>query len=1478
MTDKPEERRKTARHAGSPKARPTIGYTSPDLSRYLSSMWAGALDVVQEQDVNLICFVCGVLRDTVDFKYQANVLLDMVSPENVDGLIFNTTNLAWYMSSEETKDFIERLGLPTTSIGLVEGTPSIAVECASGMRELVSHLIEVHGYRRIALIRGPEGHPEAESRYNAYAQTLAEHNIPLDPNLVTPPYLWTDDWKRSSVDAIRCLLDERKLRPKVDLEVIIGNNDASAISAMELLRERRIQVPLDVAVVGFDDHEISRSVTPSLSTVHQPIAQQSRWAAETLLTQLEGKPLPEQVVVPTTAIIRQSCGCLDRVVAQAKADRPTTPGKGFAAAFAAGRKEILSDIASAVGPAADLIPEQIERLLEAFAAEVKGEAPGAFLPALEEVLRLAATAGGDAAVWQQAISVLHRHALPCFADGEEALFRAENLWQQARLAIGETARRTQAYRRLQTEQQTQILHELGQALITASDVAGLMDVLARALPGLGIPACYLSLYEDPSSPADWSRLMLAYDERGRVELETDGRRFPSRQLVPDGMLPQERRYTIVVEPLYSRETQLGFVLFETAQRESMVYDALRAQISSALKNILLTRQIQRRALQLQTAAEVSRAASSVLNLDELLPQAVDLIRERFNLYYAGLFLVDEAGEWTGEPGKWAVLRAGTGEAGRRQLEIKHKLEIGGASMIGQCVASKQARIALDVGKEAVRFDNPHLPETRSELALPLISRDRIIGALTIQSTRQAAFSDEDIVVLQTMADQLANAIENAHLFAERLQVEQRLAAERNLLRTLIDNLEDYVYIKDRQSRFVINNTAHLRVMGLKTQEEALGKTDFDFFPQELAAQYYADEQTLMQTGQALKAHEETVIDQTTGAKQWVSSTKAPLHNVQGDVIGFVGFTQDITERKAYEAERERLLAEAQQSEHLLRSIIDATPDWIFVKDRRHRYRLVNRSYATDLHLVPDEFIGKDDVEIGFPEDIVKGNSEKGIRGFWADDRQVMDSGEPLVNPHVPVTIDGQMHIFHDVKTPLRDATGHVWGVLGLGRDVTEREQLLADLERHSTELQAAAEISRAASSILDPGELTRRAVDLIRERLGLYYVGLFLVEEIGKPGKWAVLQAGTGEAGRHMLESKHRLEVGGASMVGWCVANKQARIALDVGEEAVRFDNPHLPETRSELALPLISQGEAIGALTIQSAREAAFTEEDITTLQTMADQLANAVQNARLLERTQAALAEVEATQRRYLQQAWTTYAQAAKSTSYEAVRPGADPLGEVVLPEIQQAIEQRHATTSTEGGDGEQRRSALVAPIALRGEVIGVLGVHDDGVRQWTDGEVALIEAVAERMAQTAENLRLLDETQRRVQREQTLREITARVRGATDPDTVVRTALRELGTTLGRPAFVRLGNAEQLSSPPTVTERGPAAVSGRSPAAVSGRSPAAVSGRSPAAVSGRSPAAVSGQDSAPAAEQGLKPVEETQPSAPPTGRRRRGNRKSK
>lgn len=183
----------------------------------------------------------------------------------------------------------------------------------------------------------------------------------------------------------------------------------------------------------------------------------------------------------------------------------------------------------------------------------------------------------------------------------------------------------------------------------------------------------------------------------------------------------------------------------------------------------LAEQIRRRTLQLQAASEISNAAASILDLDELLSHAVELIRERFDLYYTGIFLLDRYGQY-------AVLQTGTGKAGQQMVREGHQLEVGGSSMIGQCVATAQAHIALDVGEEAVRFSNPLLPRTRSEMALPLVSRGTAIGAMTIQSDRPAAFFQEDVTVLQSMADQLANAIENARLFEQRERRISELAA------------------------------------------------------------------------------------------------------------------------------------------------------------------------------------------------------------------------------------------------------------------------------------------------------------------------------------------------------------------------------------------------------------------------------------------------------------------------------------------------------------------------------------------------------------------------------------------------------------------------------------------------------------------------------------------------------------------------------
>ena len=247
--------------------------------------------------------------------------------------------------------------------------------------------------------------------------------------------------------------------------------------------------------------------------------------------------------------------------------------------------------------------------------------------------------------------------------------------------------------------------------------------------------------------------------------------------------------SLLAVPLVAGTRVIGVMTLQDYEREHVyqvkhaeVLAAMAGPMAVALENARLYASVERRAVQLETAAAVSRAASSILNLDELLPATAELIRSQFDLYYVGLFLVDAAREY-------AVLRAGTGDAGRTMLERGHRLAVNGQSMIGWCVANRKARIALDVGVEAVRFDNPWLPETRSELALPLLVHGEVIGAMSVQSAKETAFGDVDIAALQSMADQVANAIGNARLFEQAQKRVAELATINSISQALGSQLE-----------------------------------------------------------------------------------------------------------------------------------------------------------------------------------------------------------------------------------------------------------------------------------------------------------------------------------------------------------------------------------------------------------------------------------------------------------------------------------------------------------------------------------------------------------------------------------------------------------------------------------------------------------------------------------------------------------------
>jgi len=354
----------------------------------------------------------------------------------------------------------------------------------------------------------------------------------------------------------------------------------------------------------------------------------------------------------------------------------------------------------------------------------------------------------------------------------------------------------------------------------------------------------------------------------------------------------------------------------------------------------------------------------------------------------------------------------------------------------------------------------------------------------------------------------------------------------------------------------------------------------------------------------------------------------------------------------------------------------------------------------------------------------------------------------------------------------------------------ERESLLADqaaeLEEKAAEraraLETAAEVARAAASILDPDRLIQQAVELIRERFDLYYVGLFLLDEVGE---WAVLRAGTGEAGQTMLARGHRIRVG-EGMIGWSVAHAKARVALEAGKDAARLATAELPDTRSEAALPLRSRGQTIGALTVQSDRVGAFDEDTIVALQTMADQLAVALDNARLFAEAQTAL---EAERRAYgeiSRQAWT---QEAHSRAYWGYRCSADGVSSSTgdwQPEMEQALRNAHTVVVN-----DDTTPTIAVPIRVRGNIIGVLNFRKaDANDTWSPEETTLLETLTEQLGNALESARLYRETRRRAARERLTREITDKMRRAAGIDDLMQTTIREMSAVLGTTgAFIQL-----------------------------------------------------------------------------------------
>jgi PAS domain S-box-containing protein len=1090
--------------------------------------------------------------------------------------------------------------------------------------------------------------------------------------------------------------------------------------------------------------------------------------------------------------------------------------------------------------------------------------------------------------------------------------------------------------------------------------------------------------------------------------------------------------TVTIVPLFSfsKAAPLGYFFVEHLEpytfsaRELALYRTIANQTTMAIENAQQIAQTRQRARQIQTGAEISKITSTILNEEKLIDQAVNLMKDGFGFYYVGIFLVDKVGEW-------AILKAGTGPEGEAQLEAKHRLAVDERSMIGWSITHRKARIALDVGKDAVRFVNPFLPLTRSEMALPLISRHIAIGGLTVQSELAGAFSDDDIATLQIMADQLANAILNSRLYHSLELSSQELSTLVGINRDIsasieLDKLLDLIITKatmvvngDQGTIFMLDGdtlvpraavgdfaeqiltfrpqvgrgfsglaaqTRKTVVQQVEVPDKAVQIPDTPAVPEAVVAvpiqtetkllgvllirrldatQEFSQTEVSLVEGIALQAaiaienanlltatqqaHQETQLlyqmsRQLSSVERIQAAAQILIQHISKDLFDRIeialkeepdnrqntwlkcisvwdraGQEEDFLDKR-YSPVQIPLISAASQEESIIISnfndhpLVDERTKTIFTEvlgvksvvilplrmgrkflgwflgqttSQSKTFAEVNitplmamvdqlagtidriqkteslleagQRFSTIVDNIPGvvyrgrldgghifTYISDDIFDItGYPverfsedgdltiSDIIHPDDQE--KAYPAIERQLQDEQTYLLQYRI-IDKKGQIRHISDRGRGVFDQGGNLLYVDGIMFDVTERLILEEAVRRRATQFEAVAQVGQSASAILDVDRLLTETVDLICENFGFYYAGLFLLDS---KNEWAVLHAGFGEPGRKMLEEKHRLRRDEDSMVGWATYHEKPRVALDVSREKHRFDNPHLPLTRSEIALPLVARGKVIGALDVQSVEENAFSEEDIATLQIMANQLANVIENARLFEGTQKNLSQTnllyQTTQKLLASQTekdlFKSFIEAMSQLNVDSVSLNVycgseenrcfevkeiwDRQGKAVYQtgsrfdvnssSLSQMLAQNKPIivkdTASEpalvGPSGQQVIQegvyALVGlPIFRQDENLGVVVITSKTPNKtFSDEDVRFFESMIQQLTITWQNLRLLTSVERGFRRERIIRELTSKIHATVGIENILETTVTELTKALDTSGGVaRLG----------------------------------------------------------------------------------------
>jgi DNA-binding LacI/PurR family transcriptional regulator len=493
---------------------------------YEWDIWRGVREAVEERGGKVLAFAGSGIEDPNPDRQARTEVFELIDAANVDAILCLSSVIGQYAGVGPTEAWLKQHGLPVSVIGPAEELPSVAIDDASGTTAVLRHLIEQHEHKRIAFISGSQANEEARTRLVAYQRALADHGIIQDPKLV----LQGDFTQESGNRAITELFDTRQVRAS-DVHAVVASNDYMAFGAIDELVRRRISVPEEVAVVGFDDIAMARVFDPPLTTVRQPLDVLGRAGASRLLDLLEGKDVSGAVTLETELVLRRSCGCV-----------PTDGSRSLA--------RVLEIEASPVG--AHLVSGHT--VLGALAAELKGTT-GSFAAALEPLLRMVVSDGsGDL------------HAGRRLAD---------ELATRVRLA-----REDLIHERL--SRFARILHTR-----MFGPQTQLSGALAEHLPGFGIDECAVSELDPRSKAASPRELKLAFGFNGQT-FEPHIERYDARLLSPQAFEHLRGRSAFVM-PLTCGPQLLGIALIPASPRDGNFYETLGELFATVLKVLELRR-------------------------------------------------------------------------------------------------------------------------------------------------------------------------------------------------------------------------------------------------------------------------------------------------------------------------------------------------------------------------------------------------------------------------------------------------------------------------------------------------------------------------------------------------------------------------------------------------------------------------------------------------------------------------------------------------------------------------------------------------------------------------------------------------------------------------------------------------------------------------------------------------------------------------